>query len=100
VITVEDEDLHRSHFSARGTDVASRPYERYLKGFPKIRRIQKYIKSQALSHNVPVIPNYSLDQALAAVIDLVVERATDRLRQDAQRRHPVRRPSELEASTR
>ena len=34
------------------------------------------MKSQALSHGVPIIPNYSFDQALAAVIDLVMERAT------------------------
>jgi 2-phosphoglycerate kinase len=76
VVTVEDEDLHRSHFVARSTDSSSRPFERYQRGFPNIRRVQKYVKSQALTHGVPVIPNYSLDQALSALIDLVVERAT------------------------
>jgi 2-phosphoglycerate kinase len=76
VVTVEDEDVHRSHFSVRATDVSSRPAERYARGFDNIRRIQKFIRSQALSHGVPVIPNYSLDQAIAAVLDLVVERAT------------------------
>ena len=76
VVTVDEEDLHRSHFVARSADSSSRPFERYIKGFPNIRKVQKYIKSQALSHAVPVIPNYSLDQALASVIDLVVERAT------------------------
>jgi len=40
--------------------------------------VQKYIKSQALSHGVPVIPNYSLDQAIGAVIDLVVGAMTGR----------------------
>ena len=29
------------------------------------------MKSQALSHGVPVIPNYSFDQSIATVIDLV-----------------------------
>lgn len=76
VVSVEDEDLHRTHFAVRSVDAASRPFERYVQGFPNIRRVQKYIKSQAMAHNVPVIPNYSLDQALAAVIDLVIERAT------------------------
>jgi len=90
VLTVEDEDTHRSHFGARSADASGRPFERYMRGFANIRRVQKYIKSQALSHNVPVIPNYSLDQALSAVIDLVVEKATDRLR-DAERAEP--RPS-------
>ena len=55
------------------------PAERYLAAFPNIRRVQKYIKSQALSHGVPVIPNYNLDQALTALMDLVVERATSRM---------------------
>ena len=36
------------------------------------------MKSQALSHGVPVLPNYSFDQAIAAVMDLVMEHATQR----------------------
>ncbi len=48
VITVEDEDMHRGHFVARSTDASDRPFERYLEGFADIRRVQKYIKSQAL----------------------------------------------------
>ncbi|HYT77743.1 MAG TPA: 2-phosphoglycerate kinase [Actinomycetota bacterium] len=105
VVTVDDEDLHRSHFAVRSTDASSRPFERYVQGFPNIRRVQKYIKSQALSHNVPVIPNYSLDQALAAIIDLVVERATNYMRSREQhdgskRRHPSREATRLEASKR
>jgi 2-phosphoglycerate kinase len=55
-----------------------RPAARYLKRFDEIRRIQRYIKSQALSHGVPVIPNYNFDRSLAAVIDLVMERVTER----------------------
>lgn len=77
VITVDDEEVHRSHFVARSTDSSSRPFERYQRGFANIRKVQKYIKSQALSHGVPLIPNYSLDQALGAVIDIVVERASE-----------------------
>ena len=78
IIAVDDEDVHRSHFSARSTDVGGRPAQRYEEGFDNIRRLQRYIKSQALTHGVPVIPNYKFDQALAAVIDLVMERATER----------------------
>jgi 2-phosphoglycerate kinase len=77
VITVDDEDAHRSHFAARSADLPTRPVDRYRKGFDNIRRLQKFIRSQALAHGVPIIPNYDLDQAMAAVIDLVVERATD-----------------------
>ena len=52
------------------------PATRYVEGFDDIRRLQRYIKSQALAHGVPVIPNYSFDQSIAAVIDLVMEQAT------------------------
>ncbi len=84
VLAIDDEDVHRSHFVARSTDSSSRPFQRYQRGFPNIRRLQKYIRSQALSHGVPVLPNYSLDQALSAVIDLVVEKATER---EGKRQH-------------
>jgi 2-phosphoglycerate kinase len=104
VVTVDDEDLHRSHFAARAAESVSRPFERYMRGFQNIRRVQKYIKSQALTHGVPAISNYGLDQSLSAVIDLVVERANEylleRTRDRSKGRHPTNRPDELEASTR
>jgi 2-phosphoglycerate kinase len=78
IVAVEDEEVHLSHFAARQTDVTPRPQERYVSGLENIRRLQKYVKSQALSHGVPVIPNYNFDQALAAVTDLVMQRATER----------------------
>jgi 2-phosphoglycerate kinase len=96
VIAVEDDDVHRSHFVARSLDSPARPVDRYVTGFANIRRVQKYIKSQALSHGVPVIPNYSLDQSMSAVIDLVVERATEYLRNASKSRHPVRGVAQLE----
>jgi 2-phosphoglycerate kinase len=78
VVTVDDEELHRSHFAARSADSPSRPFERYLANFDNIRRVQRYIKSQALSHGWPIVPSYNLDQTIAAVIDLAVEKATER----------------------
>ena len=104
VITVDDEEVHRSHFVARSADWSSRPYERYQRGFRNIRKVQKYIKSQALSHGVPIIPNYSLDQALSGLTDLVVEKATERVRSTpttaASRRRSTEPPIEMEASNR
>ena len=78
VVGVDDEDRHRSHFAAREDAVGARPATRYVEGFEGIRRLQRYVKSQALAHGVPVIPNYSFDQSIAAVIDLVMERVTER----------------------
>jgi 2-phosphoglycerate kinase len=78
VLTVEDEDVHRSHFAARSGDTPARPARRYLSAFENIRRNQRYIKSQALTHGVPIIPNYNFDQCLAAVVDHVMKRVTER----------------------
>jgi 2-phosphoglycerate kinase len=78
VVSVEEQDVHRSHFAVRSLDATSRPAERYAKGFVNIRKVQKYIRSQALHHGVPVIPNYNLDQAITALIDLLVQKATER----------------------
>jgi 2-phosphoglycerate kinase len=79
VVTIEDDEIHRDHFVARAADHAGRPATRYLDHFDNIRRVQRYIKTQALSHGVPVIPNYNFDRSIAAVIDLVMERATERV---------------------
>jgi 2-phosphoglycerate kinase len=76
IIGVEDEERHRSHFAAREDAIAARPATRYVEGFDGIRRLQGYVKSQALAHGVPVIPNHSFDQTIATVIDLVMDKAT------------------------
>jgi 2-phosphoglycerate kinase len=47
-----------------------------VEGFDGIRALQGYVKGQALSHGVPVIPNHSFDQTIATVIDLVMDKAT------------------------
>jgi 2-phosphoglycerate kinase len=79
VITVDDEDVHRSHFFLREMEAGQRNVERYLSHFEDIRKIQKFIRTQAEQRNVPVIASYSLDATLATVIDQVVERAVKRL---------------------
>ena len=75
VVTVDDEELHRSHFAIRALETRNRPVERYLDFFDNIRKIQKYIKSLALQHGVPIVPSYNLDATLSQVIDLVVGQA-------------------------
>jgi 2-phosphoglycerate kinase len=74
VFEVEDEARHLNHLAVRETGV--RPAERYARNFENIRKLQRYIKSQALSHGVPIVPNLSFDQAISAVLDLVMEKAT------------------------
>ena len=74
ILEVDDEARHLNHFAVRETGV--RPAERYARNFENIRKLQRYIKSQALSHGVPIVPNHSFDQAISAVLDLVMDRAT------------------------
>ena len=75
VVTVDDEEAHRSHFLRRARETRHRPPERYLEKFDNIRKLQRHVKSLALQHGVPTVPSYSLDATLSQVIDLVVGQA-------------------------
>ena len=77
LITVDDADLHRSHFFRRGGEARSRSERRYLNNFKKIRRIQKYMVTSALMRGVPIISHYDLDQTLSETINHVIERALE-----------------------
>jgi 2-phosphoglycerate kinase len=77
VVTVDDEELHRSHFVLRAHEARNRPPERYLDFFDNIRNVQKYVKSLAFQHGVPIVPSYNLDATLSQVIDLVVGQAIE-----------------------
>ena len=79
VITVDDEDVHRSHFFLREMEAGQRNVERYLSHFADIRKIQSFIRTQAEQRGVPVVASYSLDATLTAVIDHLVEQAVKRL---------------------
>ncbi|HEX2699687.1 MAG TPA: hypothetical protein VHM89_05710 [Acidimicrobiales bacterium] len=77
VVTVDDEDVHRSHFLVRAHEVRNRPSERYLDYFDNIRKQQKYVKSLALEHGVAIVPSNNLDVTLNRVIDLVFTQAIE-----------------------
>ena len=77
VVTVDDEQAHRSHFVARDQDTRARRNRNYLDHFTEIRTIQNYLRSLAVEHGVPVVPSYSLDTTVARVMQLVVSELTD-----------------------
>ena len=77
LITIDDEDLHRSHFFRRGRDATSRGGDRYLNAFRKIRKLQQYMVSSALMRGVPAIAHYDLDATLSEVIDHVINKALE-----------------------
>jgi 2-phosphoglycerate kinase len=73
VLSIESEDLHRSHFAIR--DLASdgvRPVDKYLAHIGEIRRIQRYIVDRARRSGVPVIENADMELAVATVMELVL----------------------------
>jgi 2-phosphoglycerate kinase len=72
VVAIEDEELHRSHFLARGSS-HRRSVERYLGALGRIRRLQDYIVERARREGIPVVENHSLDAALAEVMNIVLE---------------------------
>ena len=69
VLVVEDEELHRAHFEARGD---RRPAERYVARFDQIRLIQDHLTGKASERGVAVIDNANIDEALGRVMDLVI----------------------------
>ena len=71
VLVVEDVDLHRAHFEARGD---RRPAERYLARLDQIRRLQDHLAGKASARGVAVIDNANIDEALGRVMDLVLHR--------------------------
>ena len=78
VVTVDDEQTHRSHFVARSQDTrAQRQHRNYLDFFTEIRLIQEYIRALAIEHGVPVIPSYSLDTTISQVMQRVVSVLTE-----------------------
>ena len=82
VVTVDDAGVHRSHFLQRAREARNRPAERYIELFDNIRKMQKYVKSLALQHGVPIVPSYNLDATLSQIIDLVVGQAFDAVPSD------------------
>jgi 2-phosphoglycerate kinase len=86
VLSIQDEEIHRTHFWIR--DAASdgvRPVDRYIEALPEIRMIQDYIVDRARRNDVPVIENETRNEAIGAVMELVLESAERRARETVAR---------------
>jgi 2-phosphoglycerate kinase len=83
VLAVSDIELHRRHFAVRDWETSGiRAMRRYEKGFPHIRRIQKYILAQAASHEVPVIDNVRIDDTVTRVMHMSLDAVGRHMRLD------------------
>ena len=76
VLAINDTEAHASHFWIRDTDSEGmRPYEKYLECFEDIRLVQEYILGRAQRHEVPVVDNANIEDAVIAVMELVLNAA-------------------------
>jgi 2-phosphoglycerate kinase len=76
IVAIDDESLHAEHFTIRDAATGgTRPLEKYLDRLGDIRHLQDFIVEQAEKAGVPVIQNGNIEQAIAAVMELVFERA-------------------------
>jgi hypothetical protein len=73
VLAISDEEEHARHFWVRdGASEGLRPVEKYLRALPAIRHIQDHFVERARKAGVQVIESSELEEAVDAVIDLVV----------------------------
>ncbi|HEY3375664.1 MAG TPA: hypothetical protein VGK02_11490 [Candidatus Aquicultor sp.] len=74
IITVEDEDLHRSHFYIRELQTEGvRPFERYRENFDWIRTIGEYISEMARDRDVALISSHNLDTTITSALEEVLD---------------------------
>jgi 2-phosphoglycerate kinase len=76
VLAISDAEAHASHFWIRDNDSEGvRPYEKYLEAFDDIRLVQAYILGRASKHDVPVIENGDIEDAIGQLMELVLQAA-------------------------
>jgi 2-phosphoglycerate kinase len=70
LLVVQDEELHRGHFSFREP---ARPARRYLDRFAEIRELQNWLAERARARGVTVIDNISVDATLTRLMGVVLD---------------------------
>jgi 2-phosphoglycerate kinase len=77
IVTVDDEDAHRSHFYIREVQTeGSRPHQKYRANFDNIRLLGHYIEDLAREHGVPLIHSHQLDRTVAETLERIVSAVT------------------------
>lgn len=96
VLTVASEELHRSHFLARG-EQGFRSGGKYLASFDKIRLIQEFIQNSALESGVPVVEAFDLDSTLQDLTAIIVDSALGAAPKRGKSRSAAPRPEKTDA---
>jgi 2-phosphoglycerate kinase len=71
LLTIEDEDEHAAHFWTRDSE-GLRPFDKYLRALPDIRRLQEHLVARAIKTGIPVIDNTSVETTVDQVVELVL----------------------------
>ena len=83
VVKVTDEKLHRSHFYIREVETqGTRPFQRYVKHFDNIRKIQDYIVHMAEVTGVKAVECVDLDSTVSMVVDYIINTAYEMARKE------------------
>ncbi|MBC7247246.1 MAG: zeta toxin family protein [Actinobacteria bacterium] len=83
VVKVTDEKLHRSHFYIREVETqGTRPFQRYVKHFDNIRKIQDYIVHMAEVTGVRAVECVDLDSTVSDVVDYIINTAYEMARKE------------------
>jgi len=73
VITVDDEEAHRSHFYIREVQTdGNRPFEKYRENFGDIRLLGSYIEGLANEHHTAIIHSHQLDRTVSATLEHIL----------------------------
>ncbi|MCF7917606.1 2-phosphoglycerate kinase [Candidatus Gracilibacteria bacterium] len=73
LLDVNQPETHRQHFFTRQLQNANRAKTKYLKYFKEIRLIRDFLVAQAQKNDVPIIENYSLNQAEKEVLEKIYQ---------------------------
>ncbi len=99
IVSVEDENLHRSHFYIRELETEGfRPFERYRANFDNIRKIGEYIEVLAKDHHIPVISSHNLDITVSEILEAVLIRVVGPRGREAADSSPVKAGSNSDQS--
>lgn len=73
VISVDDEEAHRSHFYIREVQTdGNRPFEKYREDFGAIRALGHYIEGLAREHGTPIIHSHQLDRTVSETLEHIL----------------------------
>ncbi len=91
VVTVSDEDMHRSHFYIREVETqGTRPFERYVAHFENIRKIQDYIAEMAEQTKVRAVDSINLDATVSGAVDYIINQAYNMAKKEIGEDEPAR----------